>query len=72
MTPRRRMYGTTSPTRTEDRPEDLVFTGCAYSDDEVDALDGITGPQLPDVCTCWRTGEYFPESCNRADHREAS
>lgn len=70
MTPRRRMYGPGGDLRPATGPD--VFTGCAYSDDEVDALDGITGPQLPDVCCCFRDGEYVPESCNRADHREAS
>lgn len=71
MTARRRMYGPGTPLPAP-RPEDAVFTGCSYSDDEVDVLDGITGPPLPDVCCCFRDGEYVPESCNRADHREAS
>lgn len=69
--PRRRMYGTTSPTRTDNRPEDFAFTGPTFSDDEIDEAYGITEP-TSDYCTCFVAGEYVPESCNRADHRDGA
>ena len=49
--PRRRIYGPGTPLAPA-RPEDTVFTGSTYSDDEIDESYGITGPAAVE-CSCW-------------------
>lgn len=69
MTPRRRMYGAGPDHRPAPVDEPYVYTGPDYSGDGIDELYGATSP-LPDYCCCFRDGEYCPEACDRADHRE--